>query len=368
MKRTGTLTFHAAHNFGSVLQAYALQQVLRSYDIPNEIINFRTDSQRELYKVFTRRTGFIYWLKNMAHLFYYRSLKRKYDNFENFINTNLVLSSKEYRSEKELSEVSSSYDIYITGSDQIWNPMPMDFSFAYFLPFVTDKVKVAYAASFGPKGIISSAQKQKMSHYLEGYDFVGVRETFSKKLADEMLGKGNSEIVLDPTLLLDVQEWKKLIPDTKRVEGKYILFYTLFADKEIMKITKYLSTQLKMPVVVMNFTNRHDFINPFKKEYSTGPVDFLNLIYNATLVCTSSFHGTVFAAVLNKPFFSIRGLADNRICSLLEMLGLEDRSITVENMEQKIDRAFQIDFDIANKCLANQKAKSIQFLLKALSK
>ena len=131
-KDVGILTFHASHNYGSCLQAYALQKTVDKLGVSSEIINFRTDKQKDMYAVFTKRKGLKYLFKNLTHLLYYFPLKRKHKNFENFITNSYALSSNEYKTSKELEEASLPYNTFIVGSDQIWNPIPKDFDWAYF--------------------------------------------------------------------------------------------------------------------------------------------------------------------------------------------------------------------------------------------
>lgn len=160
MKKVGTITFHAAHNYGSVLQAYALKKVINDLGFENEIINFRTDRQKDQYTPLTKRKGLKYMVKNSYFLLHYASRKRKYLKFEDFINRYLISSNqKVYSSMQELIENPPEYDCYISGSDQIWNTVPNDADMSYFLPFVKHTIKIAYAPSFGQVGNIQKKKK-----------------------------------------------------------------------------------------------------------------------------------------------------------------------------------------------------------------
>ncbi len=293
-KSTATMTFHAAHNYGSVLQAYALQQVIKKMGHTNQIINLRTERQKECYKVFTKRKGLKYVFKNAVRGLYCQSLQKRYDKFEDFINNYLDIT-QEYTSEDALRNADLQYDCYIAGSDQIWNPIPADFDWSYYLSFVKTGRKIAYAPSFGPLASLGDADTQQyIAEYLNGFDVISVREKGSADNVKQMTGT-RPQIVLDPTLLLDKEEYFKLIEDQKPIfEGEYLFFYTLFADKERMDIVKQISNELGLPVITSNFSNQYDIITPFKKKYDAGPLDFLNLVRHAKLSVCSSFHGTVF--------------------------------------------------------------------------
>lgn len=367
MKSTATITFHASHNYGSNLQAYALQQVIISLGYNNQIINLRTEGQKDLYSVFTRRRGVKYIFKNLSHLLYYFPLKRSYNKFEDFINNRLILT-KEYNSEEELRNADLPFDVFISGSDQIWNPVPKDFDWSYYLTFVKSGKKISYAASFGQLASTGDESvENKIAASLSSYNSISVREAGAANNVLKLIGR-TPTITLDPTLLLSKEMWLDLIKnEKKKIKGDYIFFYTLFADKERMKIIKKVSKTLGLPVVMSKFSNQYDVINPFIKRYDSGPLDFLALIRDAKLVVASSFHGTVFSTLLNVPFFAIDGMKDARISTLLEIAGLEDREITTNNVEGKCALAYDIDFNEANKRIEKARKPSLDYLRESLA-
>lgn len=366
MKRTATITFHAAHNYGSNLQAYALQKTIISLGYGNEILNLRTERQRDLYTVFTKRKGVKYMVKNLSHLFYYFPLKRAYEKFESFIN-NYLKVTREYVSEKELLNADLDYDIYVAGSDQIWNPVPADFDWSYYLTFVKNGRKIAYAPSFGQMSALGDQQtRQRIEESLQSFDIISVREQGAADNIKLLTGK-TPPIVLDPTLLLKKEEWLDLIKDRNRlIKSEYVFFYTLFADSNRMNIIKRVSKATGLPVVTSNFSNQYDVFNSFKKCYDAGPLEFLTLVRDAKLVVVSSFHGTVFSILLNVPFFAIDGMTDARISTLLKIAGLEGREITSDNVEEQCKNAYRIDFTEVNSKIDKARKPSIDFLKKSL--
>lgn len=365
-KKVAILTYHASHNYGSCLQAYALQKVISGFGFQTEIINFRTKRQKDMYSIFTKRNGLRYFLKNVTHFLFYFPLKKKWARFEDFIEKSYVLSKQEMCDIEELKKAEFDYDYYVAGSDQIWNPLPIDFDWAYFLTFVKRGKKIAYAPSFGPffGGGDNEILVQMVSE-IEKFSSVSVRESSAKKTLELYTDK-KIEVVLDPTLLLRKDKWIELI-DSKPIEkGSYILLYTLFSSPEVNKIAKIISKKLKMKVVVTNFTNQYDVITSYKKRFDVGPKEFLNLVYNAKLVLVTSFHGTVFSILFERPFFAIGGDNDNRISNLLKKIGLENRTIDCQNIEDKIKDIFNINFEEANRILEQEREKSRDYLLKAM--
>lgn len=364
MKTSATITFHASHNYGSSLQTYALQKTIQNLGLKNEIINFRTDRQKDMYSVLTKRKGVKYALKNLTHILYYKPLCKKHEKFEKFIKENLV-TTNEISNFEQLKIECQGYDYYVAGSDQIWNPCPADFDWSYFLPFAQDGVKISYAASFGPFAKPDQDTHFKIKNLLSDFKKVSVRESASQSVISELFNN-EVEVVCDPTLLLDAKSWRELSKDGIHLERDYILFYTLLADKEMLKMAKILSKKLKLPIVVTNFTNQYDVINGFIKKYNCGPKDFLSLIENAKFVLTSSFHGTVFSIIFQKPFFSIRGMKDERISTLLKNFGFENRAVDINNVADKVKTAYEIDFSNSQKIQNELKEQGINFLKKSL--
>lgn len=367
-KKVGILTFHASHNYGSCLQAYALQNTVKSLGMDVEIINFRTFRQKDMYAVFTKRKGLKYLLKNLTHLLYYFPLKQKYQKFEDFIANNYLLSAQEYASAEDLQEAEANYDAFIVGSDQVWNPLPRDFDWIYFLTFVKEKKKISYAPSFGPFfGKANEETLKRVAAEVETFSSISVREMQAKADLEQYINR-EINVVLDPTLLLEWNEWKELIDPEPIIKEDYIFLYTLFSSSEINRIVKKLSKKWKMRVVVSNFSNQHDVFTSYTKCFGTGPKDFLNLIYHAKFVVVTSFHGTVFSTLFEKPFYAINGEKDNRIFSLLNITGLTNRTININDIEEKAEQAFNIDFSEAREKIRQERVRSIEYLRHALEK
>ena len=171
---------------------------------------------------------------------------------------------------------------------------------------------------------------------------------------------------MDPTILLEREEWNQLIPKEKIIKGEYILYYSLGQDKENIKLVEKISKKMNLPVITTRYSGRNVLFTNFKQIYDVGPIEFLNLLNNAKMVLTTSFHGTIFSVILNRPFFSINADKDYRRLTLLETIGLENRNINKEDIDEKLKDAFKINFEESNKKIQLEKGKSVKYLKNAL--
>ena len=363
------ITFHAAHNYGSMLQAYALQSFLKSIDYNAKIINFCPLSQENLYSLFPKEVSWKTKLKASLRMILYPSTIKKHFNFKLFLKNYLDTTPK-YKSVNELKKKCPVFDVYISGSDQIWNSEIDDFSDAYLLSFVEHQRRVSYAASFGPIGIISATKQEMMREELNRYRTISVREEKSVALIQEMIHR-TVPVMPDPTLLLTRHQWDAILPDNFAIpKQEYILLYALCDEPELDNITDFISKNLDLPVVITKYLSGSKFFTYFKYKRKTtcGPREFLSLLKNSKFVLSASFHGTVFSIIYQKPFFVYKGVADARISTLLKNTNLLERAITAENMEGRISKAYQIDFSQSESFIQTERKRAVQFLQKALEK
>lgn len=368
MKKIATITFHASYNHGSNLQAYALQEYIKKLCNNNcqyNIINLRTNIQKDLYKTCFEKKGIKNRIKSIINVDEKENLFKREEKFESFINNKLQIT-KEYNSIEQIKKDGLLFDYYISGSDQLWNLQATDFDWANYLEFVEKGKRVSYAASFGPtKPIWKNEEKERIKKDLSLYDCLSVREQGSfenvKKLIDV-----EPEINIDPTMLLKKDEWMKIIDVKPLINKDYIFLYNLKGEKEIIKIAKEVSKITKMPIIVTQRTIISEIFYGFEKKFDAGPLEFLNLILNAKLVLSSSFHGTVFSILFNKPFYAINGANDFRISTLLEKMNLKNRTIEIDNIKEKCRKIYDIEFKNANALLNAEREKSEIYLKKAL--
>lgn len=316
--KIGILTFHRAHNYGAVLQAYALQEMLRSKGHHVEFIDYRNPYLLGVYNCFSWKR---FITKNVKRAIKELSLiikrKRRYDNFQHFIESKLYVSNQSYNL--------TSYDIIIIGSDQVWNTkLTHGFDFMYWGNWEHhNTVVVSYAASM--EDHISSDKKLEMSRLLKNFDFVSVREENLKSQL-RLLTDKNINVVVDPTLLLNRERWLD-IEIKPIVKGNYILLYQVRNNGIAENMAKQISKRMNAKIV--HLSARIDLGND-KETISSGPLEFLNLFCYAKFVVCTSFHGTIFSLIYHVPFCSVilKDGNDARVINILSQVGLEKRGVS----------------------------------------
>lgn len=363
-KKVGILTFHGAHNYGSVLQSYASVMTLRKLGYKPEIINLRNQAQIDAYRIFNNPT----LLRRLFKLVIYPKLLSRHRKFEYFINYVLPVSSKEYRTGSEIDVDQLDYDLYYTGSDQIWNPACQDFESAYYLDFVRHKhPTIAYAPSLG-KGQFDDDDKQLIKSLLENVDYLSCREISGAKLISELSGRP-AEQVCDPVLLPDAEEWSKFAIAPKR-RRKYILAYFLDNNHGDRSQLEAIRQQTGFEIIILNDYIR-DFLNPhIHQKLNASPQEFLGLIRDAEIVYTNSFHATAFSVIFQKQFVTaiagsenVANNNDSRKIDFLNSIGLGDRLI---KNGQPIELSKTIDYTDAYDKLAAIRYRSLEYLTNAL--
>ena len=278
----------------------------------------------------------------------------------------LCLTKKKYFSYDALKEDAElCADVFIVGSDQVWNYQITNYDTTYLLDFTEPKKRLSYAASFGVSKI-SETLKQTYSELLGDFKYITVREKQGAKLVKDLCDR-DVPVVLDPTLLLNIQDWKE-ISDLVSISSKKIVVYTLSRSDLLMNIANELSRITSFDVAVINPRT----INLYDKTsaYTSGPEEFINLFMNAEYILTNSFHGTAFAINFNKRFLvelpdGERGKLNSRIENLLEMLNLKDRYVDCLDL-RKMEA--DIDWEKVNKILDVERKKSIEHLKMMIGK
>ena len=370
MKKTGILTFHNSYNCGSMLQSYAMQNSLKKLGIENEIINFSNEGQKELYLVTYKNRNLKNFIKNIIIFPHKKKVVVNNQKYEEFKTKHFELSQKSYTKMEELSD--EEYDKVIVGSDQIWNTTIMDSDDAYFLPWVKKAKKIAYAPSFGAKRLekyVGDIEKYKK--YLHEFEHLSIREKNGQTWLKELLQE-EVPVVLDPTLLLEKEDYEKIEAKDIEEKEKYIFFYCPSFDSEICKFVKKISDKYKLKVIVwsakeyyLKYIKRYGFI---LAEYE-NPSSYLYYIKNAELVFTTSFHGTIFSSIYRKKFYVIKNGGmyedDDRVKTLVTQLGIEDRLVPYEFDANK-DYLEPVNYEKYSINLKECKEKSLDYLRKSL--
>lgn len=365
MKKIAISTIFNVCNYGTVLQAYATQQILNQLGYKSEIIKYipkRVSSKNVLLK--SGDSSAKNFLRNIASIVVRMPgnvLIRKV--FNDFIKEHLVFTESKYETVEQVRKNIPEADIFLTGSDQVWNSKYNEgIDYVYYLDFLpSGKKRVSYAASIGGDDFEEN-EKSDIKRLLERYDYLSVREKSAQK-AIQNLEINNVQHVLDPTLLLSAKSWNKLLTKRK-TNDKYLLLYILGRDKSIINIGEAIAKERGLKIVKVGL----DFILSSKVDNNDmfcTPNEFLSYFYYADYVITNSFHGLSFILTFNKQFSIVlpKRFA-TRLESPLYQFGLSDRIIANKS---DLDRQKEfIHYANVNKELEKTKEESMYFLQNAL--
>jgi hypothetical protein len=378
-KKIGILSVYN-HNYGSILQAYALQNVLEEMGNTTEIIvykktNYVKQAMRLLYVPLLKAALKMKWKNVYCRLFqkntYNSVLQRREIAFSKFISENMHFSQV-YSGRSALIQSCKNYDCFVLGSDQVWNPMNLGGDF-YTMTFIPDfQKKITYAPSFGISNI-PEGQREKTAAYLKRIDKISVREQDGKRIVSEFTGR-NAQIVVDPTILIDRKIWDQ--KKSKRIIAEnYIFCYFISGNLSYREFAKRLAAKTGLKIIciphVDEFVKADENYAEFG-EIGIGPLEFVNLVSNASFVCTDSFHGSVFSTLYQKTFFTFSRYSkegkystNSRLYSFLSMTGLESRMFQA-NQEVTEKDLENPDFSVAVQRLQEQRTASFVYLKEAL--
>ena len=334
-------------NYGAVLQAAALRFFLeKELEADVEVINFTTDAHIKENKIIKKRSD--NFLRNIYYfifsVFRFRQLYLRKKKTKLFKNQYLNLTNR-YTSVEELLHNPPFEDIYITGSDQVFNP-GKEYIPVYYLGF--DKKqgrKIAYSPSFGISQF-SEEFKRIITPYLMDFDSISCREDSGSTFISEIVNY-TIPTLLDPVTLLSKKDWD-LIAVLPNIRYEYIFIYNLNGGYDLINYAQFLKekTGLKIVCLASNITH---FYKVDKQIYSAGPAEFLGLIKNAKYVITDSFHGTMFSIIFGKKFSTLISTpsTSSRITNVLKKLNLIERvsmDATKFNFSA-IDKEYCVNFD-----------------------
>ena len=361
--KTGLVTFFHIHHYGAVLQACATQRAVEQLGSECEIFNYYVNQSNDLFR---KPTGLGSAAADAHTALHYRAMKERYERFEDFSRRCLRISPQRYESFDALKSAPPC-DVYLSGSDQIWNPKIFPdghFDPVFFSQFTAGR-KISYAPSFGIPHI-PDGMEAELKGYLDGFSHLSARENRGQSMIREISGR-ESSVVLDPTLLLRQEDWSALSAEPA-LSGGYILCYCISKPGALEPYIRRLQAETGLPVVQLCGIRQK--VHP-KAEcvFSAGPAEFLGLFRHAAYVCTNSFHGTVFSLQFQKPFFTAVSPAEmaapeqSRIYSLLDRLGLTSRIIGKGDSAGLLDK---IDWAAVTARLEAERQKSLAYLKAAL--
>lgn len=375
MKKIGIVTVYTGFNYGSSLQAYASKKFYENLGYKSEILGFSNslikgrDIRLEKLLIMFFRTMWRPKLLIKTFFNYKKSLrknisqgsKEKFFNFsEEYLKVKKMNKAemKKYGKRKEVLAL-------ICGSDQIWSSTAVYVDPFYYLRYFPIRKRVAYAPSFG-KDIVPDYNKKIIKKYLSEINYLSVREQQGKKIIKELLNK-EAQVFLDPTLVLNKEEWFENIPKINiSQEEKYGVFYFLDIPNNLI-LENLKKIQKNEGIKIIGIPNSIQGIESLNLD--TGPIEFLNLINNAEFVCTDSYHGMLFSINFNKPFYIFErnyGSSHNqnsRIISILEMLELHERYIKNKSLE-KIN--WNINWKIVNDKLEIERRRAKNYIIDTL--
>lgn len=354
MKKIGIITINDFGNYGNRLQCYAVQHYLESmgYSVEN------------IYNTY-RRSGFIVnSIKKVIQLLKYFSVRKNIDgrnqSFSEF-NQHIKFSEERILRGRFHKNLTDQYDFFIAGSDQVWNPYYTSGNETKFLHFASEEKRIAFSASMGVDHLpehVTESYRQGLSRFRS----ISVREDTAKTIIEELTGRKDIEVLVDPTMLLTGIEWEKVsVKPGIPYNSRYILAYFLGGLGTRAAVIKSIAEKYSCEIIDI-----YDMNSAF---YTCGPQHFLELEKNAFLICTDSFHSAVFAFLFNRPFIvfdreNTKFNMDSRIETFLSKFGLQQsRYLAGRDVEQYLTWNYTAGYET----LGKEREKARQFLANALS-
>lgn len=349
-----TVTTQRSLNYGAVLQAYALHRVQKELGIDNYLLDVeKTSSKYEKYPEHLSKRTMIVAILNTMWFFHRKEMNRLVSRFNSFVDENI--NSTDVHDINSLKQNWPKADFYITGSDQVFG-LRGEWDAIRTLNFGGESIRrFSYAASLGEYDW-NDDEKSVFREILEKYKMVSVREMYAKKYLQTFTEK-QINVHIDPVFLLERQKWEEMIREPI-IKENYILCYPLIGNDRL----QYVLNELKRLTGYKVISIQDIPVKRVKADryfYDAGPIEYLNLIRYSEFVVTTSFHGTAFSAIFNKPFYTlIKNYKSQRMTGLLNMLGLDSRLYS----DDTIISTDPVDFTYCNRVIEMEKKRSIEYL------
>ncbi len=384
--KIGIITVQKAPNYGAVLQCYALWKYFVLQGVTTEVIDlYRKEHngyiESSIYKAYPKNRPLLKTIKSIVLAFmpflsnykrkenaYKKKNKIKYDEWNNAFDrfNNRIHYSKPYYSIDELYRNPPEYDIYMTGSDQLWNPTQSYSIEPYFLTFVRNGgKKISYATSIGQENLSDNVFNDYKS-WIKEYDFISLREQSAIDLLQPFSEK-NIERTIDPTLLIDSSEWHEIAIKPKDID--YVFCYTLHPNMDLLNYAVKFSESKGMKLIywVHGFKDDLDLGNNVIGRFVISPEEWIGYIKHASYVITDSFHGSVFSIIFHKEFYTFipqNNTRGSRIRDLFSMLNLENRLLDDLCI---IGETSEPNYREVDEIIQKERTKSISFLENVLN-
>ena len=378
--KVGILTILNVNNYGAELQCCALYRKLQQLGYDAEVINYLFGIHPEhVFDGETRtvpiplkqliKVKLLPVVQNMFCMFHQKNKRLRNKRFDEFHAKYNHLTSTVYPSVKSLYEAKFNYDVLCIGSDQVWNYMKGYSLEPFFACFDKNNTKkITYASSIGLSSLSVEAE-QVFKKELASFAYISVREQQASEILEKLLNR-KIDVVLDPTLILNKQEWIEVAKYDMCPKEKYLLVYivTIKPCDYVLTLARHIAKRRNLKIVRICRDAYPEHSGSDVEEILTaGPSDFVGLFSKAEFVVTNSFHGTVFSINFSKPFYSViksHHSTNSRLTSILKKLGLEDRIVPVGSQLPMIS---DIDFSGPSAKLEAERKLSIEYINKALS-
>lgn len=365
MKKIGILTYHRVFNFGSLLQTYALQNYLEQKNCDVEVIDYypyRLQKKELLFHVNPKwRRPFWKLLVHLIPAVVTRLMG--YHMMDTFLHKYINLTAKQYETPEDLIKDTPYEDIYLNGSDQIWNVETAngEVDRVFFMDFLDDNsTRAAYAGSFG-KDAFSDESLKEIKRYLQKYSAVSVREKSGIPIL-EKIGINDGCWVLDPTFLLRPADWEKIAEKIK-LPDKYLLVYNLNRNPKIPEVAIKIAAKKNLKIV--NLAQSLTLIKGAKNILYPTPNTFITMFKNAEYVVTDSFHGTAFSINFERQFVCLPAPRFNsRLESVLGLINESDRLLLTDDISVA-DR--KIDYTVVTRIIEEERKFADQFIDKVIN-
>lgn len=360
----GVLTFHRASNYGAVLQAWALQQAIATIGATGEVVDYRSPFLEEHYRPNGWRTFLSPRKTGIALLRNGYMLDRR-DIFADFVRREIPMSPRLY-TPGSIDHALTRYSNFVTGSDQVWNPVTAGFDASYFLDFVPESDrKRAYAASVGLEAM-PIEHLVRFRWLVSDFEHISVRESPGARILDEVTG-ARPPVVVDPTLLLDADEWQALGQQGRSEQEPYTLVYLLAENRRTLQYARTLAKARGNRVLYIS----QRLMRPHGMEVISRatPYDFVSLMAGAQSVVTNSFHGMAFALNfardLHFDLLPAPARVNSRLMQLADDFDIGSRQIPPRGVLERM--GFEEHERIQPK-IARKRTQSFDVLRRAVSK